>query len=308
MRLFLISILVLCTGCLSFHQGSFPDEPDDLFMQVSDTRVRYVDVGEGPAVVLLHGFAASLNTWDDVIPELAKNHRVLALDLRGFGYTDRPETADYSPQAQADLVFQVMNERGIDQVSIVAHSWGSSVALAMALEDPVRIRRLALYDAWVYEEQLPTFFLWSRASGIGEALFSLFYKERPGDKIELAFYDRNYVTQALVDETREALHRPGAVAAALKAVRGQRFEEVEDQYSTIAHPTLIMWGREDGVTRLSAGERLARDLPNAELVVFAQCGHFPMIEAREASNRRLVDFLAPDLETENQRADSGGRP
>ncbi len=280
------------SGCLAFHTGPLPDEPPDAtFLTADDTRVRFVDEGEGPAVVLLHGFAASLSTWDDVIPELTPDHRVLALDLRGFGFSDRPEDADYSPAAQARLVFEVMDARGIDSAAVVAHSWGSSVALTMALEDPRRVERLALYDAWVFADQLPTFFLWSRANGVGEALFRLFYRERPGDKIELAFYDKSKVTQALVDETRDALHRPGALAAALEAVRGQRFEEVEHRYGEVTQPTLIMWGREDGVTRLSAGERLATELPNAELVVFPRCGHFPMIEAADASTRKLRAFL-----------------
>ena len=283
------------TACLGFHTGPLPDEPTDAtFLQLDDTRVRFVDEGEGPAVVLIHGFAASLNTWDDVLPALTEHYRVIAIDLRGFGFTDRPEGADYSPLGQARLVLDVLDDRGVDTASVVAHSWGSSVALALALEAPHRVDRLALYDAWVYEEQLPTFFLWSRAPGLGEALFRLFYRERPDDKIELAFYDPRLVTQALVDETREALYRPGALAASLEAVRGQRFAEIEHRYPEIDHPTLLLWGREDGVTRLSAGERLLSELPRAELVVFPRCGHFPMIEATEASNRRLLEFLGRD--------------
>ena len=290
--LLLLLTLSLSAGCLAFHQGPFDDEPTSAtFLQVDDTRVRYVDVGQGPAVVLIHGFAASLNTWDDLIPVLQQDFRVLAIDLRGFGFTDRPEGADYSPLGQARLVFEVMNSLDIDQAHLVAHSWGSSVALQMALEDPARIQRLAIFDGWVYEEQLPTFFLWSRASGVGELLFRLFYKERPGDKIALAFYDQSHVTQDLVDETAKALDRPGALAAALEAVRGQRYDEVERLYRTIQHPTLLLWGREDGVTRLSAGERLYRELPNAELIVFPGVGHFPMLEAPDASARHVLNFL-----------------
>ena len=290
-------LMVPQAGCLSFHTGGLPDEPeDDEFMEVDDTRIRYMDVGDadGPAVVLLHGFNATMNTWDPVVSALAENHRVLALDLRGFGYSDRPEDADYSPQGQAEMVYEFLDERGVEQTAVVAHSWGSSVALQMALKQPERVTRLGLYSAWVYEEQLPTMFYWARADGVGEALFALFYRERPDDKMSEAFYDSSILTQEFVDEVEESLHQPGALAGALEAVRGQRFEEFEHRYSEIEQPTLLLWGREDAVTRLSAGERLSTELPNADLVVYPRCGHFPMIEAVSASNRRLVEFLAEE--------------
>ena len=80
------------------------------------------------------------------------------------GWTDRPE-GDYSPEAQAKLVLRLLDQRGVSRTAIVAHSWGSSVALAASMQAPERVTKLALYDAWVYEEQLPTFFHWARAEG-----------------------------------------------------------------------------------------------------------------------------------------------
>ncbi|MGO8999904.1 MAG: alpha/beta fold hydrolase [Polyangiaceae bacterium] len=257
-------------------------------------RLRYVDVGEGPTVVLLHGFASSLETWAGVVPALAKHHRVIALDLKGFGWSGRPE-GDYSPRAQAELVFALLDQRGINQAAVVAHSWGASVALEMALQQPARVTRLALYDAWVYEEQLPTFFIWARASGVGETLFRLYYGQRADERIAYAFYDKErYVTERLVDDVQRALDRPGTYAAALAAVRGQRYAKVQPLYRTITQPALLLWGRNDSVTLLTYGERLARDLKNARLVTYPDCGHFPMIEALSESNRELLSFLTED--------------
>ncbi len=299
-KLVLIFVLAMpfLAGCLSFHTGAMPGEPKDAtFANVGGVRVRYVDRGSktAPAVVLLHGFASSLDTWDQVMPVLEKQgFRVIALDLKGFGWTDRPE-GDYSPQAQAKLVYALLDQRGVARAAFVAHSWGSSVALAAALQQPDRVSRLALYDAWVYEEQLPTFFHWARADGVGETLFALWYKERPDDKIAQAFYDPSLVTQKLVDEVEAALDRPGTVAAALAAVRGQRYVDLQRRYRTIKAPAILLWGREDAVTRLRFGERLSKELPNAKLVVYPQCGHFPMIEAKNASTEDLVTFLEPEL-------------
>ncbi len=285
-------LLLVCTsGCLAFHQGAMPGEPKGArFAEVVGARVRYVDVGEGPAVVLIHGFASSLETWTTVIPELARRHRVLALDLKGFGWTDRP-AGDYSPHAEAQLVSALMEERGIESAVVVAHSWGSSVALDLALSEPEKVTRLVLYDAWVYEEQLPSFFHLSRAAGVGELLFGLFYDQRPDERLSQAFFEPGNVPEALVEDVERALERPGTRAAALAAARGQRFAEVEGEYSKVTVPTLLLWGREDHVTTLAVGEQLSRQLPHARLVVYPRCGHFPMLEAASASTAELVRFV-----------------
>lgn len=282
------------SGCVGgFHSGPMPGEPKNAtYAEIDGARVRYTDRGSGPAVVLIHGFASALDTWVTVMPELERDHRVIALDLKGFGWTDRPE-GDYSPAAEARLVWGLLTERGVDKADVVAHSWGSSVALSMALMAPERVTRLALYDAWVFEEQLPSFFLWSRADGLGELLFGLFYKERPDEKMAHAFYDQRFVSQGLIDEVEKALDRPGTVAAALAAVRGQHYAQVQPRYRTIQQPTLLLWGREDEVTTLPFGERLSRELPHSRLVVYPRCGHFPMLEAKDASNAELTAFLSP---------------
>jgi pimeloyl-ACP methyl ester carboxylesterase len=224
------------------------------------------------------------------MPKLVKDHRVIAIDLRGFGWTDRP-VADYSPAAQAKLLKAVLDERKVNKVSIVAHSWGSSVALAFALEYPAQVDRLALYDAWVYDSQLPSMFHMARAKGLGEVLFGLFYSERYDERLTLGFYDPDVVSQALVDDVERAFDRPGTRAAALETVRGMRFEDMEGKYKGITAPTLLLWGREDLVTPVSVGEKLVRQLPNARLNVYPRCGHFPMLEAISESTRDLGAFL-----------------
>ena len=283
-----------CTGCVTFHYGALPDEPKDAtFIEIDGTRVHYRDQGKGPAVVMLHGFAASLETWTPVIPAL-EGRRVLTLDLKGFGWSERPK-GDYSPKAQADLVWGLMKARGIEKAAVVAHSWGSSVALQLALDHPEAVERIALYDAWVYESQLPTTFHFARASGVGEVLYAWIYKERTEEKLAFAFYDPEVITQDLVDSVDRQMSRPGTTAAALAAVRGQRYEEVEARYSEVKVPVLLLWGREDRVTTLSVGERLSKQLPKSRLVVYPQCGHFPMIEAFPASTADLARFLSEPL-------------
>ena len=285
-------LAVALSGCLHFHNGAMPGEPKNAtWLEVEGARVRYVDIGEGPAVVLLHGFASSIENWTGLMPALVKHHRVIAIDLKGFGWTDRP-VADYSPAAQAQLVKAVLDARGVTKFSLVAHSWGSSVAMAFALTWPERLDRLALYDAWLYESQLPSMFHLSRAKGLGEVLFGLFYDQQIDERSTNGFFNADYVTQDFIDAVERAFERPGTKAAALETVRGMRFDEMSDRYKSVAVPTLLLWGREDIVTPVSVGERLVRELPNASLKVYPRCGHFPMIEALGESTRDLETFLA----------------
>jgi pimeloyl-ACP methyl ester carboxylesterase len=286
-----ITILMFSLGCHHFHPGPLPGAPADArFMTIDGVRLHYSDEGEGPPVVLIHGFGSSMEIWHQVIPELLREHRVIAVDLKGFGWSSRPE-GDYSPTEQGRLVLALMSKLGVRKADIVGHSWGASVSLALALQAPERVHRLALYGAWVYEEQLPPFFVWARAWGVGEFLFSAFYGGRMEDQIAQAYYDPSKVPQERVEAVEELFSRPGTRAAALTAVRDQRYAKVQRRYHTLRHRTLLLWGREDRVARLHFGERLVRDLPNAELKVYPRCGHIPMLEAAEASTRDLVEFL-----------------
>jgi pimeloyl-ACP methyl ester carboxylesterase len=245
-------------------------------------------------VVLIHGYSASIELWRPVQDALAARHRVIALDLKGFGWTSRP-AGDYSPAAQATLVWAVLDQLGVTDVAIVGHSWGSSVALAMTLAQPARVRRVALYAAYVFEDQVPSFLRWARVDGIGEALFALYYRQGVEDRVGIAYHDPRFVTQARVEHVERELARPGTVAAALAAARGQRFTRQEARYGEVRQPALLLWGDDDLVTPLRFGERLARVLPDAELEVYAGCGHIPMVEAFRPTTRTLARFLGADV-------------
>ncbi len=289
-----VLLAALVAGCASFHAGRLPGAPADAtFVDVDGVSVRYREAGTGPTVVLIHGYGASADHWAPVIPALAVHHRVIAVDLKGFGWTSRPD-GDYSPAAQAQLVWRALDRLGVGDVAIVGHSWGSSVALSMAVAAPARVRRVALYAAYVYDEQVPSFFRWAEKPGIGEALFSLFYRQRIEDRAPLAYYDERWVTQERVERVEDELSREGTVAAALAVARKHQFAELHTKLRGFARPVLLLWGENDEVTPIQFGERLVNELPNARLVRFPRCGHIPMVEAHNPSTRALALFLAAD--------------
>jgi len=305
-----LALVIATAGCPSFHAAALPGAPaGDSFAEVDGVHVHYRDVGAGPAVVLIHGYGGSLELWRPVQDALAAHHRVVALDLKGFGWTSRPP-GDYSPATQAALVWHLLDQLGVADVAVVGHSWGSSVSLAMVLAQPDRVRRVALYAAYVFDAQMPSFFRWARRGGVGEALFALFYRQRVEDRVALAYHDPHLVTQARVDRVEAEMSRPGTVAAALAAARDQRLAEQERRYRTIDRPVLLLWGDDDLVTPLAYGQRLARVLPDARLEVYPACGHIPMVEAFAATTRDLVGFLAGDRDPSPATAApaAAGRP
>jgi 2-hydroxymuconate-semialdehyde hydrolase len=269
------------TVSLSFHRGALPGEPyTATFTEIDGTRVHFIDEGQGPAVLLLHGFLSPLETWKGLIPVLAKRHRVIALDLKGFGWTDRPE-GDYSPEAQARLALGLLDQRGIDRVAVIAHSWGAFVALAMALMAKERVSRLALYAA-LQAEEFRTAPLWIRSSDIARA--------KAREMLSIGFYDENNVPNDLVDALERAFQHPGTMAATRAVLRD--FTAAESSYGLVTQPILLLWGLRDALTPLKYGERLASHLPNAKLVAYPRCGHFPMIEAKSASDSDLLVSFA----------------
>ena len=242
-------------------------------------------------VLLVHGFGASIDSWRPILPALARRYHVVVVDLPGFGKSDR-RPGDYSPDALADVLVQILDAKGIERAHVIGHSWGSSVALAFARRHPERLAKLAVISGWIYDEQIIPLLRWARVPGLGEALFTLFYREAIGERLYLNFYDPSLVTQETVDAVEKQMGLDGAVASALAAARGMRFGEHEADYKNIAAPTLLLWGREDRVARLAFGERLARDLPHARLVVLPRCGHIPMWECSGETAETVLSFLA----------------
>lgn len=284
-------------SCAQFQQpGESLGIPRDAVgrqIRVDSGRALYVEArGEGSRtpVLFVHGFASNRETWTTIEPVLRADRRTVAVDLPGFGYSERRE-GDYSPDAIADDLASVLDRLNVPQVDVVAHSWGCSVSLAFVLRHRARVRRMVLIGAWAFEEQIPPFFRWARESGVGEALFELFYRERLDDRAPMGFAEGSTVPQTTVDAIERSLDRPGTLRAALAAVRGQFYLQLERRYSTITAPTLVIYGDEDRVALPRYGARLANDLRDGRLVIVPRAGHFPMFESAGTTRGYVRDFL-----------------
>jgi 4,5:9,10-diseco-3-hydroxy-5,9,17-trioxoandrosta-1(10),2-diene-4-oate hydrolase len=278
--------------------------PEDRYIDVNGIRTRYWDEGDkaAPPVVLVHGIGASVEAWTPTLPALVPDHRVVALDLVGYGYTDKPRDAPYTFSYLADFVRQVMDRLEIPETVLMGHSLGGGVAVKLAEMAPSRIRRLVAVDAaGLGTEGLSVVYQLMVIPGVGRWLT----RTEPSwvrRFLEGLFHDPEHVTDEMVELNVEMMSQPGARAAYLSTIRsiatvfGPREDvvaDIVDHLDAITAETLVIWGQQDEAIPLAHGETAVESIPDAELVVLEACGHMPMVEQRGAFNEIVREFLAP---------------
>jgi pimeloyl-ACP methyl ester carboxylesterase len=262
---------------------------------INDRQVRYLDHGSGPAVVLLHGMAASWHWWLENIPALARHHRVIAVDLPGFGDSE-PLPAPAEMATHARTVLDLLAQLDIESATVSGHSMGGLVALEMFVADPQRVRNLILVDSGgvpMSERRLAVILVVLR---IGSAVLRQnFVRHALATKqwvrrlaLRAAFRDPRVMSAELAAKTMPLFGGRGfvdAVAAAGRAVHATVPE-------AITCPVLLMWGERDVIAPPWCAKQMHDRLPDSELVVFAGAGHTPMIEFPERFNDLALRFIA----------------
>jgi pimeloyl-ACP methyl ester carboxylesterase len=258
---------------------------------------------DGPAIVFLHGFGGSTFSWRDTLPAVAAaGYRAVALDLRGFGLSDKTLDADYGHPAQARFTLAVMDELGIDRAVIVGHSMGGNVAAHLALDAPDRVRGLVLVDAATGPDA---------TGGPGGPIVGALLELPPAQRLAQHLLRRLATPDRVADILRSAYLDPSAVTAETEAgylvpqrlpdwdlaligiIRDGGANAIGDRFATIVASTLIIWGDRDPWIPLSTGEAIRRALPASEMVVIANSGHLPFEEQPDA----FIDALIPFLES-----------
>jgi len=268
---------------------------------------RYIDVGDallrvrvtGPPsstatpLVLVHGFGARLENWRAVQDALSVDRVVVAFDQKGFGKSERPDGA-YGPDKHGDDVLKVMDALSIERAVVAGHSYGGGVVMRTLLRAPERVAGVALVDALILDEQVPTSFRWAQAPVLGEAIFSVLFSELPGEKYVMAFHDgQRFASTKVLDEVHAMQHQPGSTFAQLSTVRAMSYRDAERGYrAAIADlPRVVVWGEGDRVTPLRHGKKVAAAV-DAPLVVVPACGHVPIIERPTAVIDAIKGVLA----------------
>jgi pimeloyl-ACP methyl ester carboxylesterase len=262
-------------------RAAVPHAAFSRFADIDGVRIHYQEKGAGAPLVLLHGYTASTFAWKDVFDPLSEQFRVIAVDLKGFGFSGKPD-GDYTRRAQGDLVIRLLDQLKIERAILCGNSMGGEVSMNAAVRHPDRVSALILVDSSGVtvsggDSVTPGVAQWPV---IGPALMSLALTSDSmvRDGLRQCFYDKSIVT----DEQVAAYYRPlktrdGQHAAYLAKVQGA-INPIEPEINKIGQPTLIIWGAEDELIPLEAGRRLNLLIAGSRLVVFDKCGHVPQAE------------------------------
>ena len=263
-------------------------------------RLHVEEHGLGPVVLLIHGLGASSYAWRHIVPRLARTHRVIAIDLKGFGNSDKPFDLAYSPQDQARLLATFLARRGVRRVSVVGHSFGGAVALMLALElnraGGGRLERLVLIDTPAFPQRLPFRYTLLTQPVLPYLGLMLVPPEVTASaSLTSDQSDPRRISLADIRAYARPLYESGARHALITTLRrfvGDDARAVIARYPTIRQPTLLVWCRADSVVPLANALRLRRSLGQAQLHVMDGCDHVPNEEAPEALAATLAHFLA----------------
>ncbi len=273
--------------------------PTGQFLEFDGVRLHYVERGEGPTVVLLHGNAVTLRDFEasGLLDELASTHRVIAFDRPGFGHSSRPRDRLWTPSAQADLLAAALRQLGAGSAFVVGHSMGTMVAAAMALNHPATVRGLALLGGYYYPSARVDALLVAPVALpiVGDVLrytaTPLAARAMLGKMVKMMFSPRPVSAVFGSMMSREMMLRPVQLRADAEdgtfMVPGAM--SVHDRYSELANlPLLLVAGASDRIVDPDAQSgRLRRELPRSTLVVVPDAGHMVHYDAKVRA--RVVD-------------------
>lgn len=253
----------------------------------------YHDEGEGFPVLLVHGSGPGVSAWANwrlVIPVLSKSRRVIAPDMVGFGYTDRPEGIQYNMKTWAKQAIDLLDALGIEQTDIVGNSFGGALALALAIDHPERIRKVVLMGAMGVEFPI--------TQGLDDVWGYEPSVENMKRMITMFVYDKSIATDDLAKMRYEASIEPGfqeSFSAMFPAPRQQwvkAMARTDEEIKGIKQPTLIIHGREDEVIPVENSYKLINLIDDAQLHIFGHCGHWTQIEQSARFSQLVDNFLA----------------
>jgi pimeloyl-ACP methyl ester carboxylesterase len=273
-------------------EARYLDAPTDL-VEVAGVRLHVRDSGpkDAPALLLIHGFGASLHTWEPWARTLARDHRVIRLDLPGSGLSEPDPTGDYADARSEQLLLALLDQRGIARATLVGHSIGGRIAWTFAARHPERVDRVVLIAPDGYA---------SPGERYGQApevplSISLMRHVLPRallrSSLEPAYADPAALTPALVARYHDLMRAPGGRDALIARLRQTVLVDPRPLLRSIEAPTLLIWGERDAMIPFANSADYLGALPHATLAALPDVGHLPHEEAPERSLLPLLDFL-----------------
>jgi pimeloyl-ACP methyl ester carboxylesterase len=256
------------------------------FIDVDGVKIHYQQFGENysQTILLIHGYGSSTLVWKTVAPMFAeRGFNVVAIDMVGFGFSEKPAWFEYTIESQTRMIVRFMNRLSIGKATVVGSSYGGAVAISLALDYPERVEKLVLVGTVCNNEPLshPLMKI-AKVPLIGEIAAAILIDAKPFIKsrmrTSIAPANHDLITEERIHRIRIPLMAKDAHAATLKTARKWDAERIERDAHLISQPTLIIWGEDDKVIGIKNAYKLYDSILHSRLVVFKNCGHIPQEE------------------------------
>lgn len=270
-------------------------EPEGLYVDAGDVKIHYHEFGagiEGTPIICLHGGGPGATSWSNFhgnVEAFASQARTLLVDLPQYGRSDRVVIEGGRQAFSAGVIVDFMATLDIESAHFVGNSMGGQVALKLAADAPERAGRVVI----VGSTPVTSLIVPSPAEGV--RLIRDYYKddgpsvEKMREVIHALVYDHSFITEELVRERYEASAEPENVK--LFQEHPPSREDLTEDVKKVRSPVLILWGQEDRAGPIDVGLQLLRLLPDAEMRVFARCGHWVQVERQEDFDHLVTDFF-----------------
>lgn len=261
-----------------------------LKMQNTNVYCEYL-LQDKPTIFLIHGFVASSYTFNQLKPLLARDFSVIAIDLPGFGNSEKSISFTYSFENYANLVLECLDYFHIREAYIAGHSMGGQIALYTAKNAPDRVKKLVLFcssgylpkakNYLIYSSYLPFFYLIAKKKINSQSVIK---------NLRNVFYDHSYITKDQIEEYGRPLQDKNFPKSLIRLLRHREGDLSSDQLANIHTPTLLLWGEQDKVVPLVIGKKLAKDLPNSKLISYDRAGHLVTEEKPKELYEEILSF------------------
>lgn len=297
-------LLAALSGCTASQQDALLDKVVDYSrsqadlerktLRLADSEIVYLErQGDGPTVVLIHGFSANKDTWLKLVPELPQNWRIIIPDLLGHGETQVLPQLDFLLTTQAEHLQQLLHKLELNQVHLVGNSMGGAVAMIYAAFYPQDTLSFVLMDAAGAEAPQASEYMQALARGENPLIAT---------DAESFDYRWNFVMSqppalfwplkpAMVRATLARVELNQRIFADMLATQKLFDEEFEARLRQISMPVLILWGEEDRVLDKSAIGAFEQYFPQAQAIIYPEIGHLPMVEAPKQTAKDLASFI-----------------
>lgn len=274
---------------------------ENKFITLSGYKHRYIDCGSGEvSLVMIHGMSSSIEIFEDVIPELSKHMRVLALDLLGFGQSDKPKNENYSLEFYANLIKEFIEKTHQNtpakQICVLGHSMGGKYVLTLALTHPDLVQKVVLSNSDEFIH-VPHVIRAVNFWGIRHLLHKMISRRKfVQNAMKKVYHDPGYITQEHLELNLKMARDKDIFRTVMLLNRNYKKLDLKRmgyraRLSELRQPVLIIWGAEDQFLSPKSAHSANNEIPNSELHILPNCGHAPMIEKSENFINLVTDFI-----------------